>query len=63
MRIQIVSIISVLFLAISSVFLALSFGDMVKNGMGMTIARKVWLRMALIFAAVATGLYVLHGFL
>lgn len=60
---QIIILITILFIAISLIFLALSFLNQVKNGSNMTIARRIWLRMALIFAAVGTGLYFLHTFL
>jgi len=60
MRMQIVSFVSIVFIGISIIFLAVSFRDYLKNGSSMTIARRVWLRMALIFAVVGIGLYFLH---
>jgi len=60
MRMQIVSFVSIVFIGISIIFLAVSFRDYLKNGNSMTIARRVWLRMALIFALVGIGLYFLH---
>lgn len=63
MRMRIVSLVSLVFIGISIVFLAVSLRDVLHNGSRMTIARRVWLRMALIFALVATGLYVVQGYL
>ncbi|NVN91253.1 MAG: hypothetical protein HXX11_11720 [Desulfuromonadales bacterium] len=63
MRMRIVSIVSLVFIGISVIFLAVSLRDYLENRSRMTIARKVWLRMALIFALVGTGLYVLQGYL
>ena len=60
MRMQIVSFVSIVFIGISIIFLAVSLRDYLKNGSTMTIARRVWLRMALIFALVGIGLYFLH---
>ena len=60
MRMQIVSFVSIVFIGISIIFLAVSFRDYLKNGSAMTIARRVRLRMALIFALVGIGLYFLH---
>jgi hypothetical protein len=60
---QIITFIAILFITISLTFLALSFFNEVKNGSNMTIARRIWLRMALVFAAVGSGLYFLHTFL
>jgi len=60
MRMQIVSFVSIVFIGISIIFLAVSLRDYLKNGSTMTIARRVWLRMALIFAVVGIGLYFLH---
>ena len=58
MRMQIVSFVSIVFIGISIIFLAVSLRDYLKNVSTMTIARRVWLRMALIFALVGIGLYV-----
>lgn len=60
---QIITYIAILFITISLIFLALSFQNHVKNGSHITIARKIRLRMALIFAAVGAGLYFLHTYL
>ena len=62
MRIQIISGVCAAFLAISIFFLLVSFTDCLKHGSKMTIARRIWLRMALIFALVGIGLYVLHRY-
>lgn len=55
--------VSTVFFAVSAIFLVVSYRDYLKHGSTMTIARKIWLRMALIFALVATGLYVLPRYL
>jgi len=62
MRMRIVSIVSIIFIGISLIFLAASLRDYLKNGGGTTIARRVWLRMALIFTLVGAGLYILQYF-
>jgi hypothetical protein len=58
----ITEIVSVIFLAIAILLIA-SFRDYLKSKGEKTIARRIWLRMALIFAAVAVGLYFLNHFL
>ncbi len=58
----IIPVVSIIFLAISVIFLIASFRDFIKSGKEMTIARRIWLRMALIFALAATGLYILHTY-
>jgi preprotein translocase subunit SecG len=59
----ITEIVSVIFLAIAIILLIASFRDYLKSKGEKTIARRIWLRMALIFAAVAVGLYFLNHFL
>jgi len=59
----IIPFVSSVFFAISVIFLIISFRDYVKNGRTMTIARRIWLRMALIFAIVGIGLYILRTYL
>jgi hypothetical protein len=54
--------VSIIFIGISVIFLIVSFRDYLKTEGKMTIARKVWLRLALIFAAVGIGLYFLQTF-
>jgi len=60
---QITLYVSLLFIGISLVFLCLFFYGKVKNGSGMTIARRTQLRMSLLFGLVAIGLLLLHIFL
>ncbi|GAM09398.1 hypothetical protein OR1_01676 [Geobacter sp. OR-1] len=59
----IIPLISALFLFIFLVFLTLSLRDFLAQGATMTIRRRIWLRMAMIFAAVAAGLYFLHRYI
>jgi hypothetical protein len=49
--------LSVVFIAISIIFLGVAFRDYLKTEGKLTIARKIWIRMALIFAGVGLGLY------
>jgi hypothetical protein len=44
------------------VFLGISFRDYLKTEGKLTIARKIWIRMAFIFAGVGIGLYLAHTF-
>lgn len=53
--------VGALFFVISLAFLLASLVDRVKQGRTMTSARRVWLRMALIFAIVGTCLFILPG--
>jgi L-cystine uptake protein TcyP (sodium:dicarboxylate symporter family) len=59
----VIPFVSALFIAIAIIFLVVSFLDYIKNGSRMTIARKVWLRLAFIFTAVGCGLYLLRTYL
>lgn len=45
--------IAFVFILLAAVFIALSIGDYVKKGSGMTPARKTWLIIALVFGVVA----------
>jgi len=54
--------LGIVFVAIAVVFLGISFRDYLKTEGKLTIARKIWLRMAFIFAGVGIGLYVVHTF-
>jgi hypothetical protein len=56
------SSLGIIFIAIAVVFLGISFRDYLKTEGKLTIARKIWLRMAFIFASVGIGLYLLHTF-
>lgn len=49
--------LSIVFVAISVIFLGLTFRDYLKSEEKLTIARKVWIRISLIFAAVGIALY------
>ncbi len=55
--------IAVVFLAIAIIFLAIVLRDYLKAEDKLNIARKIWLRMTFIFAAVALGLYLLNLFI
>jgi len=57
------SIVSIIFLVIVVTLLIASFRDYLKSKGEKTIARRIWLQMALIFATVAIGLYFLHIFI
>jgi hypothetical protein len=57
---QITLYVSILFIGVSLTFLGLFFYGYMKEGRGITIARRVRLRMALMFGVVAIGLLFLH---
>jgi polyferredoxin len=57
------SSLGIIFIAIAVVFLGISFRNYLKTEGKLTIARKIWLRMAFIFAGVGIGLYLVHTFL
>jgi hypothetical protein len=52
-----------IFTAISVIFLGIVFHDYLKAEDKMTISRKIWLRMAFIFAAVGISLFFAQIFL
>jgi hypothetical protein len=54
--------LGIVFVAIAVVFLGVVFWDYLKTEGKMTIARKIWLQMAFIFAGVGIGLYFLQTF-
>jgi len=54
--------LSIVFVAIAVIFIGVTFRDYLKAEGKMTIARKIWIRMAFIFAAVGIGLYFLQIF-
>ena len=56
------STIAVVFVAIAIFFLGAVLRDFLKAEGKLTIARKVWLRLALIFAGVVVGLYFFQMF-
>jgi len=54
--------IGIVFVALAVVFVAIALRDYLKTSGKMTIAQKVWIRMAFIFAGVAIGLFLIHIF-
>jgi hypothetical protein len=54
--------VAFLFAALSAVFAILAARDFLGHAGRPTPARKTWLRMAVIFSAVAVGLFVWHTF-
>jgi len=57
------SSLSIVFVAIAVIFIAVAFRDYLKAEGKTTIARKIWIRMAIIFAVVGIGLFFLQLFL
>ena len=57
-----ISVVSIIFLVIAIILIIASIRDYLKSKCEKTIARKIWLRMALIFTAVAVGLFFLNHF-
>ena len=55
--------LAMVFIGIAVIFVVAAIRDYLKTEGKMTIARKVWLRMAIIFACVGIGLYFLQTFL
>jgi NO-binding membrane sensor protein with MHYT domain len=54
--------VTIVFVALAVVFAALAFRDFLREEGKLTPARQTWLRMSLIFSAVAVGLFVWHTF-
>lgn len=54
--------VAVVFVAIAVIFVALALRDFLKAQEQLTPARNTWLRIAIIFCAVAIGLFLLHTF-
>ena len=54
--------LSIVFVAIAVIFIGVTFRDYLKSEGKMTIARKIWIRMAFIFASVGIGLYFVRVF-
>ena len=54
--------LGIVFVAIAVIFIGVTFRDYLKAEGKMTIARKIWIRMEFIFAAVGIGLYFLQIF-
>lgn len=51
------SSIGIVFVAIAVIFIAVALRDYLNTEGKMTIGRKIWIRMAIIFAAVGIGLF------
>lgn len=52
--------IGIIFVALAVVFVGLTLRDALKSSGKLNIARKVWIRIALIFTAVGIGLNVIQ---
>ena len=63
MKLEIMPMVGLLFIAIAILFMILSIVQYAKTGSERAIARKVRLRLAFIFALVGIGLNLLHKFL
>jgi hypothetical protein len=48
---------ALLFLALAIIFVAITVRDFLRSGGALTPARRTWLRVAVIFAAVAIGIH------
>ena len=57
------SSLSIVFVAIDVIFIGVVFRDYLITEGKMTVARKIWIRMAIIFAAVGIGLFFVQIFL
>ena len=51
------SSLSIVFVAIAVIFIGIAFRDYLNGEGKMTTGRKIWLRMAFIFAGVGIGLF------
>ena len=54
--------LGIMFVALAVVFLGIVFHNYLMTEGKMTIARKIWLRMAFVFAGVGIGLYFFYTF-
>ncbi len=63
MTMQSLPSLGIVFVALAVVFVGIALRDYLKTEAKMTIARKIWLRMAFIFAGVGIGLYFFQIFL
>jgi hypothetical protein len=59
---QILPSLGIVFVAISVIFLGAALRDYLKAEEKLSIARKIWIRMAFVFTGVGIGLYLLHIF-
>ena len=57
------SSISIVFVAIAVIFIGVALRDYLNAEGKLTIARKIWIRMAIIFTAVGIGLFFVQIFL
>jgi len=57
------SSLSIVFVAIAVIFIGVAFRDYLMAEEKMTIARKIWIRIAFIFTAVGIGLFFVQIFL
>ena len=57
------SSLSIIFVAIAVIFIGVVMRDYLITENKMTIARKIWIRMAFIFAVVGIGLFFVQIFL
>ena len=57
------SSIGIVFVAIAVIFIGVAFRDYLMSENKMTVARKIWIRMAIIFAGVGIGLFFVQIFL
>ena len=55
--------VAIVFVALAVVFTSMSLRDYLIREDKLTPARKTWLRLSVIFAGIAIGLYVWHTFL
>lgn len=55
--------LATVFIAIAVIFLGVAVRDFLKASGELSIARKIWIRMAFIFAGVAIGLSFVYTFL
>jgi hypothetical protein len=56
------SSLSVVFVAIAVIFIGVALRDYLNTEGKMTVARKIWIRMAFIFSAVGIGLFFVQIF-
>ena len=57
------SSLSIVFVAIAVIFIGVALRDYLNAEGKLTIARKIWIRMAIIFAAIGIGLFFVQIFL
>ena len=53
--------IGIIFVALAVVFVGIALRDSLNASGQLTVARKIWIRMAFIFAGVGIGLYVVQA--